>query len=125
MRLLDNLKDLKIGQKVAWRVIYSPINTIDTNEWICITQVKGLRKRTAYPKNRTGIVYVSEERINFDVLGYNKSNLLANTFLLDINEDNNEMETGYDYNKTFWEVWLIECEKDYNEVLKHLLVNSL
>lgn len=126
MILLNSLKGLGIGNIIAWRFI----DKIDNMEpiWVCIARVNGLHKKTTYPRRNNGMVYDSKELINLEVLAKTKEDddsmaaFLA-IFLLQIRK--NEMECGYAYDLKSWEVWLIENEKDYIEVLKPILVSCL
>lgn len=124
MKLLGSLKELGIGNIVAWRFIDKTMGEDEPVVWVCTARVKGLHKKTTYPQRNNGMVYESKELINLEVLAIIKDDFSMATFLLQINSKN-EMECGYTYDRKAWEVWLIENEKDYIEVLKHILVSCL
>jgi len=119
MKLLESFRDLKIGQKVAWRPACP-----DEEQWVCICQVKGFYKKTTYPIRRDCSVYTSTERVVFDVLTKNNNSYQLNSILLGLNRKN-EIDSPYSYERELWEVYLLENERDYIEVLKNILVDSL
>ena len=96
MKLLESFRDLKIGQKVAWRPANLDKNKSasyfytlrDEEQWVCICQVKGFYKKTIYPMRRDCSVYTSTERVVFDVLTKNNNSYQLNSILLDLNRKN-------------------------------------
>ena len=129
MRLLNSFRDLKIGQKVAWKSNltlgskWKGILPADEPGWICICQVKGFYKQTTYPLRRDSSQYTTTERVVFGVLTRNRGDIASNAFLLDIHKD--EIDSAYSYDVSLWNVYLLENEKDYIEVLKNILADSI
>jgi len=138
MRLLNSLKELKLGQYVAW-YFKSPIDEND-NFWFCISQVNGFHKKTSYPQKINGLVYQTKELITYDIIVKNNRDKYAD-LILGVrynfphhsfrsifgdhnNKGNQEIETGYEHDKMF-QAWLIENEQDYIEVLKNIIVDNL
>lgn len=140
MRLLNSLKELKLGQYVAWSLSDNKQSSYYHNSWFCISRVNGFHKKTSYPQKINGLVYQTKELITYDIIVKNNRNKYAD-FLLGVlylssapfshfshhnkdNKDNEEIETGYEYDKMF-QAWLIENEQDYIEVLKNIIVDNL
>ena len=123
MKLLPSLKELKIGQKVAWKYIDNMQIDLEkpVGAWMAVGQVKGFKKKTTYPQRDNGLVYETKEVVVFDTLHVNKSATFI--FLLRAN-DKNEINSFYDYDRAFFDVYLLEDEKDYIEVVKHLIIES-
>jgi len=120
MKLLKTLKELKLGQKVAWKMI----DIEQENTWACIGQVKGFHKKTTYPRKLGSLVYESTEIIVFDILCKSVSESFGVELLLNHN-NRNEVVSGYKYDNDIFQIWLIENEVDYVEIVKHIIADSL
>jgi hypothetical protein len=124
MKLIKNLEELKLGQSIAWK-------SISDNVWLYITKVKGFHKKTTYPNKINGIVYQTQNFIDYDIVTISNNNniytmgyemLLGRVRMF---QHGKELITTTHYNDKMFEAWLLEDESDHLFILKHMLADSL
>jgi hypothetical protein len=125
MKLIKNLKGLKLGQLLAWRDILPITIDDDGYQWVCITQVDGFRKQTEYPRTQNGMCYITRDKISHRIIIPKDLDSLDYQFMSIIFRVKGRIiETDYTYEKD-WEAWLLEDEKDYIEIIKNLMVDRM
>ena len=138
MKQIFSLKEAKEGDLIGWKFKYNSIEVLRGMDikpdklWVCISKITNIKERIMYSNSKTGWaklsamngeVYRKFINITHNIMECSKK--ISGFYLFAGLGKEREFTTNYMVEeRNEWEFFIIENDKDYNEIIKNFIVDN-